>query len=382
MKICFTGDLFLGGDLLNKDAKNIIDINMFNNADKRVVNLEQPISDNNKIEEKCTLFTGSYAINQLKDMKVDAVNLAHNHIQDKGLDAISETIKHLEKGNIESFGAGCNIEEAKKPYFVSKEIVLLGYCEFGKPYLKQIEVADKNKAGINPLRYENIINDLNVLEDEQKAVLYFHWGREHVFLPSYDDIELSKKLLEDDRVLLIVGMHPHRSQGYIEHNNKRAYMCLGNFLFPNFYITSPTQIYYPTEKPKYYDTTRQYHNVYNLTYKKWRWINRVSLVLEFDSDTKNVNHKLVIQDDNEIKVNELQGFKRLWMLFFIEILSKIYKLPKFIYIPIEKSNSFIVYKLWNWGIYFFKLKQLGIKEFSSKFFKKLNRKIKRLRNEK
>jgi poly-gamma-glutamate synthesis protein (capsule biosynthesis protein) len=344
MKICFTGDLFLGGDLLNKSTKNIIDIDIFNNANKRIVNLEQPISDSDNIENKCTLFTGSFALKQLKDMKIDAVNLAHNHIQDKGLAGISETINHLNNSKIGNFGAGNNINESKKPFSLSEDILIFGYCEFDKSYLKQIEVADENNSGVSPLRYENIIDDLNKLENNQQVVLYFHWGREHVFLPPFDDIELSKKLLEDDRILLIVGMHPHRPQGYIEHNGKRAYMCLGNFLFPNFYIKPPTQVYYPDEKPKLFDTTRQYHSVYNLTYKKWRWINRVSLVLEFDTNTNQVIHKIVIQDDNIPEVKELKGFRKNSILFLVWFLSKVYNLPRFIYSPMETINSFLYIK--------------------------------------
>jgi poly-gamma-glutamate synthesis protein (capsule biosynthesis protein) len=382
MKICFTGDLFLGGDLLNKSTKNIIDINIFHNADKRIVNLEQPISDSDNIEDKCTLFTGSFALKQLKDMKIDAVNLAHNHIQDKGLDGILKTINHLNSKNIGNFGAGDNLINAKKAYFINDNTALFGYCEFNKPYLRQIEIADENKSGINPLRYENIIDDLNKLENNQKAILYFHWGREHVFLPPFEDIKLSKKLLEDDRVLLIVGMHPHRPQGYIEHNGKRAYMCLGNFLFPNFYIKPPTQIYYPNEKPILFDTTRQYHSVYNLTYKKWRWINRISLVLEFDINTNQVIHKVVIQDDDAPKVKELKGSQKSGVLFLVWFLSKVYKLPRFIYSPIEKTNSFLVYKIWRGQIYWFHLKQLGFIEFSKIFINKVQKKFKKVLNAK
>ncbi|HIP12836.1 MAG TPA: hypothetical protein EYG73_08985 [Arcobacter sp.] len=380
MKICFTGDLFLGGDLLNKSTEDIVDIDIFNNADKRVVNLEQPISDNDTAEDKCTLFTGSFATKQLNGMKIDAVNLAHNHIQDKGLDAISETIEHLNMSNIGSFGAGSNSEEAKEPYYIDKNIAIFGYCEFDKPYLRQIELAEDNKAGVNPLRYENILNDLDKLKEDKKAILYFHWGREHVFLPPRYDIELAKKLLDDDRVLLIVGMHPHRPQGYIEHNNKRAYMCLGNFLFPNFYINPPTQIYYPEIKPQSVDTTRQYHAVYKTTYKKWRWINRVSLILEYNTKTNTVQHKIAIQDDNNPTVSELNGIKEKFILVFIWFLSKVYTMPKFIYNPIEKTNTFIVYKIWRGQIYWFRLKQLGIIEFSKKFLNKVNRKLRKIIN--
>ena len=109
MKICFTGDVFLGGELNNKACSSIVEVEVFNNAKKRIINLEQPISDSSYVENKCTLYTDSYALNQLKDLRIDAVNLAHNHIQDKGLDGIVETIEHLESVNVGHFGAGKNI---------------------------------------------------------------------------------------------------------------------------------------------------------------------------------------------------------------------------------------------------------------------------------
>lgn len=70
MKVCFAGDVFLGGDLLNKSCKNVVEVEAFNKADVRIVNLEQPISDSDFVEDKCTLYTGSFAINQLTDLKL------------------------------------------------------------------------------------------------------------------------------------------------------------------------------------------------------------------------------------------------------------------------------------------------------------------------
>jgi UDP-GlcNAc3NAcA epimerase len=54
VKVCFAGDVFLGGDLLNKKCKNVVEVEAFNKADVRIVNLEQPISDNDFVEDKCT----------------------------------------------------------------------------------------------------------------------------------------------------------------------------------------------------------------------------------------------------------------------------------------------------------------------------------------
>ncbi len=360
MKICFAGDLFLGGDLRNKTTETVIDIPIFKNANIRIVNLEQPISDNNVTADKCTLYTDYFALKQLQEMKIDAVNLAHNHIQDKGLEGVIETIYHLDITKIGHFGAGRDIVEAKKPYWLTEKIALLGYCEFAKPYLNQIEIASDNKAGVNPLRYDSIIQDLNRLNNNQKAILYFHWGREHVWLPPHADIELARRLLEDDRVLLIIGMHGHRMQGYIDHNGKRAYMCLGNFLFPNFYITPPTQIYYPEEKIYNCDITRQYHDVYKTTYKKWCFVNRISMLVSFDSITDKATYKFAYQFDDYPKVIELSGINARFISLFIWLLSNIYRLPKYLYILIEKINTVTINTLWRLQVIYFKVNQLGI----------------------
>ena len=321
MKICFTGDVFLGGDLNYKPCKNVVEVEAFNKADARIINLEQPISDNNFVEDKSTLYTDSFALNQLKDLKVNAANLANNHIQDKGLIAIDETTRHLDSVNIGHFGGGKNIFYAEKPYWLTDEIALLGYCEFDKPYLRQIVVATDNSPGVNPLRLEKIKSDLNKLPTGKKAILYFHWGMEHIWLPPVNDIELAKKLLEDDRIISVIGMQSHRAQGIINHAGKKAYMCLGNFIFPNFYIKPPVKIFHPNneEKEKIRYITRQYLRVFKTTYKKWRWINRVSMMLEFCTKTNQIKHKFVIQDDNIPKVSELKGlglvFYNIWIPF-------------------------------------------------------------------
>jgi len=360
MKVILTGDLFLGGDLLNKPVISIINSETFKNADKRIVNLEQPISENKHVADKCTLFTGFFAIEQLKLLEISAVNLAHNHIQDKTDEGILETIEHLDNASIGHFGAGPDIFAAKEPHWIDDTTCILGYCEFGRPYLKQIQVAEEDSPGVNPLRYESIMQDLQQLPPGKKAILYFHWGREHVWLPPHNDIQLAKKLLNDKRIALIVGMHCHRVQGYIEHNGKRAYMSLGNFLFPNFFIQPPTQIAYPEAIPAEYPTTRKYHSVYRLTYKKWRLVNRISLMLEYDIENKHIRHIPVIQDDDVPQVQELQGIKRYVVLLWIDILSLIYQFPRLVYTPLEKFNAFLFYKIWRFQIMLFHVKERGL----------------------
>ena len=379
MKVCFAGDVFLGGDLLNKSCKNVVEVEAFNKADVRIVNLEQPISDSDFVEDKCTLYTGSFAINQLTDLKINAVNLAHNHIQDKGLDAIEETANHLKEAGFGYFGAGKNIFQAEKPYWLTPEIALLGYCEFDKPYLNQIEVAGTKKPGINPLRINKIKEDLGKLPLGKKAIVFFHWGMEHVWLPPANDIHLEKKLLEDDRVVTIIGMHPHRIQGVIRHAGKEAYMCLGNFIFPNFYINPPVQIYNPveSEKSSVKFVTRKYHAVHELTYKKWRWVNRVSIVLNFCTVTSKLQKFFVIQDDNQPRVTNLSGAGLIFYKFWFWFLSQVLRFPSPLYMILWQIHAFEVKATWRVQILWFQLKQIGVIEFSKKILSYGRKKFKK-----
>lgn len=366
MKIIFTGDLFLGGDLLNKSAKSIIKSKSFHLADKRIMNLEQPISDNNTVVEKSTLYTGSKSVLQLKDMKVDAVNLAHNHIHDKSLDGIVETIKHLEDKNIGHFGAGKDISEASEPYYIKDDLCILGYCDFDKSYLNNVEIANAEKPGVNPLRINKIIEDIEGLPEGVSVVVYLHWGKEHVWLPRPEDIQIVKQLLNHKKVATVIGMHAHRAQGYIKHNGKTAYMCLGNFLFSNFYIKPRTQIAYPIEIPKNTKTTRQYHSVSKLTYKKWRLANRISLMIKFDSISNKLQHIPVYQKDKDPIVVELNGISKLLVNSWITLLSLIYKLPNSLYKHVEKTINMIFLTIWRLQIGLFITKQTGIKQALTK----------------
>jgi len=371
MKVLFTGDLFLGGDLLYKKPGNPIKSSTFNDADIRIINLEQPISDNKEVEDKCTLYTGSSAIQRLREMNIQAVNLANNHIQDKTDIGIIETIEHLNNSGIAHFGAGRNLNEAKQPYWIEDKLCVLSYCEFGRRYLKQIRLATDSEPGVNPLRYEEIMHDLDRLPEDIQAILFFHWGREHVCIPPYNNIKLAKKLLEDKRVALIIGMHAHRIQGYIEHNGKRAYMCLGNFLFPNFFIKSPTQICYPDGIPTQYDVTRQYLAVYRLTYKKWRLVNRISLIIELDTNKDNLKPVPVIQDDNHPQVKEVNYILKIFIIGWLYLLSIVYRLPAPIYKLLEKVNIFFVYSIWRFQIRVFQVRQQGIKWAIGKIMRKI-----------
>jgi len=55
----------------------------------------------------------------------------------KGIGRYFVNNRAFKKRKFRFFGAGCNIKEAKKPYFITEDIAIFGYCEFWKTlYLK------------------------------------------------------------------------------------------------------------------------------------------------------------------------------------------------------------------------------------------------------
>ena len=318
MRIIIAGDLFCGGDLLEEAASpDLIKIPEYFKADFRIVNLENPLSDRNEVADKCTIHAPTSAAKYLQAFNIDGVNLANNHIHDKGNEGINDTIDILDKYSIKHCGVGENIDEARNPIILEKDgekVAIMGYCDFGRPYLKQVQIATETTPGVAPLRYEIILEDLNKLDHSvDKAILFFHWGIEHTWFPPQEDLFIAMKVLEHPKVDLVVGSHSHLPQGFVEHEGKKAYIGLGNFLFPNFFIQSPTQLVYPTEISDY-DITQGYHSVSRLTHKRWpKWSRRSILVC---TDTLDRSYNIVFSEQEYLRpiVRKVLPFSRYYIL--------------------------------------------------------------------
>ncbi len=371
MKIIFVGDIFCGGDLLKeKPSPELIQIPEFYEADFRIANLEGPLSDWPAVAaNKCVIHAPTSAVEYLKAFRIDGVSLANNHIQDKEEAGIKDTLNTLAKASIQYCGAGETIDSAREPMILEKDgerVAILCYCDFDRPYMRQIYLATGKSPGVAPLRYETIIEDLQKLpSDISKVILFFHWGREHTWFPPEHDIDLARKLLEHPKVALIIGCHSHLPQGCVEHNGKKAFMGLGNFLFPNFYIKPPAQIDYP-ETPSDYDiTTLGCHTIYKLTHKRWaKWCRR-PLMISFDTSDGTSLPIFVEQDYLKPAVRRIAPFRRFYILIWVY--NKAGRSYHFL------GDSWYEYVLLKrqLGNYRFYIKQNGLRVFLGKGIKKI-----------
>lgn len=253
--ILFCGDLMPGGvlpyqeDYMSKAVQEYLD-----SFDLRIGTLEAAIGtglayDEIKMQGRANIV---YARNEdfyrIKEMGFNVVSLANNHVGDLGDEGLKNTIKLLREAGIQYCGAGMNIEEASKPAIIEyngKTMAILAYCMYGNKYLGYVELAGVDKAGVNPLDIDKVVDDITQLKKKYDYVVVMpHWGREYQYFPMLECKTMAYRMI-DAGADLIVGSHAHNIQPVIKYRSKYIYFGLGNFLFPDFYMHPPRPIWYP-----------------------------------------------------------------------------------------------------------------------------------------
>ena len=164
IKIVFVGDIFPGGVLVDQEKicdEKIMDVLM--SADLRVATLESALGPGDTDgysfdEEKMArpdwrniIWAPDKCINRLKELHIDVVTIANNHIFDLGEKGLVNTIRLLDENGIKHCGAGFNKEDASKPAVVEvkgKKIAFWGCMSYFTGW-RAPHPADVNVPGIN-----------------------------------------------------------------------------------------------------------------------------------------------------------------------------------------------------------------------------------------
>lgn len=233
MKIYITGDFFVSKKFYKTNLIDNSIINIFNKADYRIINLEAPITENcpkNKINKTGPhLYMSEEVVAPLlKQLKVNAVSLANNHILDYGTIGLRDTFNSLKKLNIRYVGTGSNLSEAAKPLTIEKKglkIAILNFCE------NEWSIAEKYKPGANPLDLIDNVAQIKAYKmTHDKVICIIHGGHEYYHLPS-PRMRKQYRFYAEQGADLIVGHHSHCIGGYEIFNNVPIFYSLGNFLF-------------------------------------------------------------------------------------------------------------------------------------------------------
>lgn len=176
------------------------------------------------ISNKNNTFANQFRIapDNLKYVKhLDLYGVANNHVMQHGDDAYKEMLNYLHKEGIPYVGS--NNKRSTIFEHQGKRIGIMAFSQ--RP----------DNFSTKPLywslpEYVDIKKEINNIKDCKYKIAYIHWGNEFIDFPYLDQIHLAHYIV-DCGVDLIIGMHPHRLQGYEIYKGKHIFYSLGNCVF-------------------------------------------------------------------------------------------------------------------------------------------------------
>lgn len=210
-------------------------IQMMNDSDIMSLNNEFTFSTQGvSMEGKAYTFRAHPSrVGILKELGVDIVNLANNHVYDYGEQALLDTMDTLTKSDIYYFGAGKNLENAMAPVYFEVQGKTIAYVGASRAEKYQMTPqATENSPGI--LRcYDTSLFIETIKEAKNNAdyvIANVHWGTEYSY--ELEDIQLqTSKDYIDAGADVIIGAHPHVLQGIEYYKGKPIVYSLGNLWF-------------------------------------------------------------------------------------------------------------------------------------------------------
>lgn len=230
------GSYHLKGDVLEECVEPAL-LSQMREADVCVVNNEFTYTESSgAIPNKTFTFRAKPEnVSILKEMGVDAVSLANNHVYDFGEKGLFDTLDTLENAGIRYTGAGRNLEEASQIlYYKNDSICISLICA------TQIErYATPNTKGATATtpgtfrcyESEELLKKIEEAEANSDFVIVFlHWGTESTTELDWRQTSQAKECAEAGADV-IVGAHPHVIQGIGYEGNVPVFYSLGNYWF-------------------------------------------------------------------------------------------------------------------------------------------------------
>ena len=242
MKITIGGDFCITPEYLSNNLFAPQISELFKNSDFNIVNLECPVTEaitSNKIVKTGPhLRTDEMIFQHLKQLHIDAVTLANNHMLDYGEAGLLETIKNCIDNKILYVGAGRNHKEAAEPLRIDHEGITVSFINFCE---NEWSTATNDQGGTNSI---DIIDNLNQIKKANKdtdfVIVIIHGGHEYYQLPSPRMIKQYRFYAENGADAVICH-HTHCISGYEVHQNVPILYSLGNMIFTH---TSKNELWY------------------------------------------------------------------------------------------------------------------------------------------
>ena len=248
--LAFAGDLSLADNYVvmdyyhneaGDDLANCIDsayIKRMNDADVMWINNEFCYSNQGSpIPGKAYTFCAAPEnVSILKELGVDIVGLANNHVYDFGPEAFADTLATLRGAEIAYVGAGADIKEASAPVYVDVDGYKIAYVAATRAE-KNIKTPEATETSGGVFRcYDNTDYIEKIKEAKANAdyvIALPHWGAEHSTILEAAQTDGAKEYI-DAGADAVIGAHTHCLQGMDFYNGKPIIYSLGNFWFDDY----------------------------------------------------------------------------------------------------------------------------------------------------
>jgi poly-gamma-glutamate capsule biosynthesis protein CapA/YwtB (metallophosphatase superfamily) len=212
-------------------------------ADHTSVNLETAISltkPKTPAPKNITFYSPPEILTALKWAGVDHLNIGNNHIYDYLEPSLNTTLSYLSASGMSYSGAGKNQQMALMPYRTnlnSQDYAMLSYVGWPGRYTPN-QIAQENKGGAAYGSWQNISSTVaNEIKKQHAVIMQYHGGIEYSSEPTLHTEQLLKSTI-DQGGDLIIGHHPHVSQGLELYGDKLIAYSLGNLVFDQYYYAT------------------------------------------------------------------------------------------------------------------------------------------------
>ena len=201
----------------------------FKKGDLNITNLETVIDNKSRSFNKNALrfINRPQILNSLNYININLACLANNHIMDNGSLGLKNTIKYLEKNKINHVGANFGHKQIYKPFQFKKnnqKIAVINTSEGEEANEKY-----NNSVGSSDIESYKVIDQIRNFKNKgYLTILIAHAGVEYIPSPP-PYIKSIYRSFAEEGVDLIVGHHPHVSQGFEVYKNVPIFYSLGNF---------------------------------------------------------------------------------------------------------------------------------------------------------
>ena len=171
-----------------------------------------------------------------KANNVTVAALANNHAIDYGITGMQDTLENLRNADITPMGAGNTEDEAHQAVVKDvngRKITILNYMDsenFAEYSYEAMPYANGSNPGYSAYDSEDAQKQIGENNDSDLIVAYLHFGNEYSNSPNENQVKIAHELI-DYGADIVIGSHPHVTQGIEMYNGKPIFYSLGNFIF-------------------------------------------------------------------------------------------------------------------------------------------------------